>query len=54
MVGKRKGRQLTNGELRILSIDIGGTGLKALLVDSAGHLLARDSASKPPAPALRP
>jgi polyphosphate glucokinase len=32
-------RNTQNGELRILAVDIGGTGLKASVVDRSGHLL---------------
>jgi len=34
-----KGRKSGNGELRILAIDIGGTGLKASVADPSGRLL---------------
>jgi polyphosphate glucokinase len=37
-------------ELRVLSIDIGGTGLKASVVDSAGHLLVPRQRIKTPYP----
>jgi polyphosphate glucokinase len=33
-------KQKRADELRVLAIDIGGTGLKASIVDTAGHLLA--------------
>ncbi|HTT85434.1 MAG TPA: ROK family protein [Rhizomicrobium sp.] len=37
-------------ELRVLSIDIGGTGLKASVVDAAGHLLVPKQRCKTPYP----
>ncbi|HEX4157072.1 MAG TPA: ROK family protein [Rhizomicrobium sp.] len=37
-------------ELRVLSIDIGGTGLKASVVDAAGHLLEPKQRTKTPYP----
>ena len=34
-----KGRKSGNGDLRILAIDVGGTGLKASVADASGQLL---------------
>lgn len=38
-VARSAAAKKNNGELRVLSIDIGGTGLKASVVDSSGNLV---------------